>query len=64
MNDAGPSDWEDGIALLGDVAFQLRRLLPDNDAAPLITRIENWRAQVQAQYLQLQAEAAAQAGGQ
>lgn len=49
-----PTSWEDGIAFLGEVSFQLRRLLPDADAEPVISRVENWLAEVQAQYQQLQ----------
>jgi hypothetical protein len=55
-----PTSWEDGIAFLGQVAFQLRRLLPDNDASQVISRVENWLAEVQADYQRFQDDAAAQ----
>lgn len=45
-----PASWEDGIALLEQVAFQLRRLLPDAAASEMVTRVENWLVEVRAQY--------------
>jgi cell division septation protein DedD len=55
-----PTSWEDGITFLGQVAFQLRRLLPDAEASQVISRVENWLAEVQVDYQRFQAEAAAQ----
>lgn len=51
-----PTSWEDGIAFLGQVAFQLRRLLPDNDASQVISRVEGWLAEVQVDYQQFLSE--------
>jgi hypothetical protein len=51
-----PTSWEDGIAFLGQVAFHLRRLLPDNDASQVISRVEGWLAEVQVDYQQFLSE--------
>lgn len=47
----GPVSWEDGIQLLDAIAFHLRRLLPDDAASALVTRVENWGAEARDLYV-------------